>query len=152
MSFPLPELMHVPVVAHLVRIVGLVLINTLWQGAVIGLGLVLALIALRDRGPRARYAACVTAMAALLLIPAITGAVLLMRPTGPWQDTILLPVFRVVTIETQAVQDAWFVWISTAWIAGTLLLQVRLMRNWLYVQRLKRETLPLATRGAPVMV
>ena len=53
---------------------GLTLVHFVWQGAVVALLLMAALVALRRRGPEVRYLACCVALVALVLFPLATLA------------------------------------------------------------------------------
>ena len=66
---------------------GWTLFHFLWQGALVGLGMLAANIALRRRSAEARYAAACVALLLLLALPLITFSILL--STGPADEASL---------------------------------------------------------------
>jgi len=59
-----------------VQALGWTLFHFLWQGSLVGLGMLGANVALKKRSAEARYAACCTALVLLLALPAVTFCVL----------------------------------------------------------------------------
>lgn len=118
--------------------IGLAMIHLFWQGALIGLLLALTLRMLRDHAPQLRYTASLIAMVGMLAAPLVTTFMIL-------QDQAVTrgPIFVGLPVATsQGALPAWIVpmlpWLASAWIAGALLFQLRLLLDWLHVERLKR--------------
>ena len=59
-----------------VQALGWTLFHFLWQGSLVGLGMLVANVALKRRSAEARYAAACTALVLLLVLPAVTFCVL----------------------------------------------------------------------------
>ena len=77
-------------VPFLVDRIGWLLIHSLWQYALIALGMMIVLRMLRRRTAAARYTACLMALAAIVIAPAITWQVL---PTDkPPQSAVMTDV------------------------------------------------------------
>ena len=118
--------------------IGLALIHLIWQGAVIGGLLGMALRALRDHAPQTRYTVSLIAMVSMLAAPFVTTFVVMQgMPATAGRMWGGLPV-----VVGQGPAPAWILpilpWLASAWIAGALILHVRLVFSCLRVERLKR--------------
>ena len=138
--------------------IGWTLIHFVWQGAWLALATGVALRLLRGRAPQARYAVATLGLVAMLTAPLITAAALWQqRATGPaantqaplagsatWSpavpSTTALTAPRAGARGTPAadVVLATAVWV---WMAGVLVLGVRLAGGWWRVQRIKAACL-----------
>jgi bla regulator protein blaR1 len=111
------------------------LLNFVWQGVVAAFLLWVALILLRKRSANARYAACCAALALLVLLPAITAALLYSGPAQvlPAQAPGLY-VAATGAAQPAAARISQWQWISMLrawalpfWSMGVLLFSVRLV-------------------------
>ncbi|RCS48308.1 DUF3738 domain-containing protein [Bremerella cremea] len=168
---------------------GWTLLHFLWQGAVLGLLLFIALQCLPFARPQVRYTAACTAlagMAALVLLtfawevaqPAVVASVeetklleasepsaepvppanhafesasVLTKPTSeppaPSEAVPLTPAIAAQSTWYQQLSTAltpWLDWLVLLWLAGVALLTLRLGVNWVAVQRLRGQGLPIA--------
>ena len=118
---------------------GWTLTHFIWQAALIGAVLAVALRALRAGTPDARYGACCVGLVAMMLAPPVTMVIVLVSRTAPGAvsagvlptvtDTWVLGA-RLAAMQPQLVQ---------VWIIGVLLLQARLLFRWSSAQRLRRR-------------
>ena len=134
------------------------LIHALWQDAVIGLLLGVALVMLRRRSPNARYLAACLALAAMFVVPVLTmmaqyGSV---RPTGATTLVSAGPApdltaysqgsSRIWTDASPAAQGAVLdvveAWTLPLWLVGVLVFSLRFISAATHVTTLCR-------RGAP---
>lgn len=121
----------------LIELMAAVLLHSLWQGAVIGLLYALSMLFLKDYSPRARYGCAVFWLVALALAPLITTAMTL----GASPSWLALPGTAALVLPDAAQQEmSWFgqlapVWVCL-WLAGVVLLSMRLAWNWQRAQRL----------------
>ncbi len=124
-----------------------VLLNGLWQGALIVAIATLISIAVPQRHAATRYAVWFVALIALLLLPAVT----LWHPT-PQIGTLTAPVVaRTSAIALQATSDnSW--WLIALWVAGVALCLARLLRSHLRIRRIIRVALPAPNLGPEVMM
>ena len=119
------------------------LIHLVWQGAIVGLALWIALAALKHRSANARYAVSCAALATLVLLPILTVACVLSLHAGPIGATIvpstatprdivgipqtMLPIW----MEPATPRFVWLVWLQAwalpIWSAGVLIFSVRLV-------------------------
>jgi beta-lactamase regulating signal transducer with metallopeptidase domain len=60
------------IAADLVERIGIALIHSLWQGSLVGIGLLIALVALRHARSQVRYLVCCLALVVTLLLPIAT--------------------------------------------------------------------------------
>jgi len=129
----------------LVEALGLALLHFLWQGALIGLAFAAISRLARTASARTRYATAVLALVALAVAPALTLGVLLMQPSvpvaepGAAQD--LAPSLLVLTASAEAGSSghALLRWIVLGWLAGVIIMSLRLLFGWQYLQRLRRS-------------
>jgi GWxTD domain-containing protein len=124
--------------------VGWTLLHSLWEGALISVMLAAALLALRS--PRARYAAAVVAMLAMLGGFGLT--LIRMTPEGArGLATSGAPPFPAWNIRTGA--DAFgpsrshlaavAPWLAPFWMAGVAIFYLRHLAGWISVCRLRRR-------------
>ena len=117
----------------LVQSIGWALIHFVWQGTVIGIATALTLRALAGTRPAKRYAVSCFSMALMLIVPVV--AVLTDRASGSVTAAAAsVNVAASVPLE-QLLPSAVMVW-----LAGVLLLSVRLIVACVGVERLKRAT------------
>lgn len=140
--------------------IGLVLLHSLWQGALVAIAFAICLRVVRR--PNARYALGLVALAAIVAAPIVTGwqmrsaappvvaAVPVATPATVTTDVIAPPAELPVVsgspaplaIETAAVQPVLSVaaiakWFTVGWMVGIPLLALRLLLNWLALQRVR---------------
>lgn len=134
--------------ASLVPMLGLVLLHFIWQGALIGLLAAVALNALRNARPQARYAVSCLALLACVLVPLATllsmlapgllatdfGSVLAAagRDAGVARDGALSAL-----APTQAQIHDYLPALVSTWAAGTCLLSLRMALGLAWVRRLR---------------
>jgi beta-lactamase regulating signal transducer with metallopeptidase domain len=138
-----------------IRALGWCLLHFVWQGAVLALMLSAALTRLRT--PRARYGIAVSVLAAMMIAPFLTFAVLqhpveAIQPisdSGPgamrsgievsqemapsWNTGQLLP-----RISAAASAD-WLSYAVLAWFAGVYMFTLRTLGAWMLLMRLRRQ-------------
>ena len=137
-----------------IRVLGWCLLHFVWQGAV--LALILSAALTRLRSPRARYGAAVCVLAAMMIAPCLTFAVL-------QQPSAALPISSSAAAETRhvvaiapATQDAsgaepllpfvsaatstdWLSYAVLAWFAGVYMFTLRTLGAWMLLMRLRRQ-------------
>ncbi len=123
-------------IENLVQLAGSVLLHTLWQGVLIGLLYSLSMLYLQDRSPRARYGCAVFWLVALALAPLLT-AVLLVQPSVGWlalpgAAALSVPIAQSALTNIQTLSPI----LVSLWLAGVVLLSVRLVWNWHKAERL----------------
>ena len=158
-------LLHNPIL----EAVGAALAHSLWQGALVGVGLYVALKVFKSANSTTRYVFCCAALVLLFLLPVSTGVqiyktnqsgpavypaeVLPLVSTAPVIDSV--PVAGELTTEAQAsppaaqhpVQEAyistlsWRPYVVGLWIIGVIVLSVRWMGGLIGVHRLRRRGL-----------
>ena len=120
--------------------VGIALVDFLWQGAIVGALLWIALAALRNQSASVRYIVSCAALFVLALLPIITTATLwtmsadapraLHAPPAPSMPQTMLQIWFVP--ETPRI--TWLAtlqeWALPLWSIGVLLLSVRLASGW----------------------
>jgi uncharacterized protein (TIGR03435 family) len=134
------------------------LLHFVWEGAIVGVVLGIALFVLRHRSANARYTVSCAALIVLAALPIITTAVLysqalsidtrgiatILGGSRPTADVLLAEA--PVRIGSELPQIAWLaqvqMWALPLWSAGVLLFSVRLLFGSAYVFVLGR-------RGAP---
>jgi beta-lactamase regulating signal transducer with metallopeptidase domain len=140
----------------LVQSIGWALIHFVWQGTVIGIATALTLRALAGARPAMRYAVACFSMALMLIVPVV--GMLTARPSASaalWCQAVngeftihcLTPSAspsasgaRPINVATSVLLDRVLSSAVMAWLAGVLLLSVRLMVAWAGIERLKRAT------------
>ncbi|MBX2819863.1 MAG: M48 family metalloprotease [Rhodothermaceae bacterium] len=150
--------------------VGAVLVHSLWQGALVGVGLYVALKVFKFAGSSARYAFCCAAMVLLFLLPVSTGVqIYKTNQSGPdvypiTEELPLVspaPIIESVPIEGEITTEAlasppapqhpveeayastlsWRPYVVGLWIIGVIVLSVRWMGGLIGVYRLRRRGL-----------
>jgi beta-lactamase regulating signal transducer with metallopeptidase domain len=148
------------------RAVAWALLQFVWQGALIGIVVALGLAALRRSAPDVRYVVAAVGLALMLTVPVVTAVQTWQsgRPSEP--DTPILVTGAVSVERTTAPQtgsasreaesraaplaaaaDAprpfdWTPWqpaLLIVWLCGVLVLTLRLLTGWVWVQRMKAE-------------
>jgi beta-lactamase regulating signal transducer with metallopeptidase domain len=120
----------------LVQSIGRALIHFVWQGTVIGIATALALRALAGARPTVRYAVACFSLALMLIVP--LAAVLADFASDPL--TIASTAAASITVGPEVPVDRLLPSAVVVWLAGVLLLSVRLLVAWAGVERLKRAT------------
>ncbi len=131
--------------------IGITLLHSLWEGAVIALALAVVLGLVRSS--RVRYAAGLVAMLALLagfgvtfyrLMPRHRGGPAVVRtlPTAVSSSSGDGPAASIRTWDAAELLP----WLAPLWIAGVLLFQLRCLASWMAAARLRR----VGVCGAPV--
>lgn len=141
-----------PQIDTLIRALGLGLLHSLWQCALIGAVAWLALRTLRNASPQARYAVACTALAACVLWPAaeVLRQLSLAAPrtletiaTGasPRDIASMFATFAGADHPTSALSilEAALPWLVTLWAAGACTMLLRLASGLRWVRRLKRD-------------
>ena len=146
------------------QVLGWALLHFVWQGALIGGFTALVLAGLRRSAADVRYVVSTIGLSLMLTLPAVT-AVQLWRaaPTGVefspatirTPATSFAPPIRVEEMAVPAVSrtlegtarktdesrsiriEPWLPMLVFAWVSGVVLLSLRLMSGWLWVQRMK---------------
>ena len=136
-----------PVFESIVQALGLALLHSLWQCAAIGSIAWLALHALRNATPQARYAVACSALTACVLWPAAQLAYALSAALAT------LPATALPTLGSESAQtttatgllplgrislDRMLPWAVALWAAGTCLMLARLLAGLSWVARLRR--------------
>ena len=150
-----------------VQAIGWALLQFVWQGALIGLLAAVTLAALRRSAADVRYVVATIALALMLTIPVVTAVQGIMgsersspAPTAPSRqvtaispatarETAAAPRLASQPHEVTAVPEASRMpgapgpiealtpWLLLIWTAGVMLLTLRLLSGWLWIQRLK---------------
>ena len=148
------------------QVMGWALLHFVWQGALVGGLTAIALAALRSSAADVRYVVSTIGLSLMLTLPAVT-ATQLWRSAGtthaspPFEVTPSLPAVEasaatgedaliVKTPITESVTtvsgirglsstqfEPWLPLLVLAWLCGVVLLTLRLMSGWLWVQRMK---------------
>jgi beta-lactamase regulating signal transducer with metallopeptidase domain len=143
------------------------LIHFLWQGALVALMLALARVALKCRTANLRYLASCAAMLLMLALPGITFVTLSSIVHGTQVVMTDLPAPPKQTVKTDSLKSElgddslifgglnqsptptsprWKLrevfsgvapWLTSLWLAGVMLLSLRMLGGWVYARRLK---------------
>jgi TonB family protein len=126
----------------LIEQLGLSLLHFLWQGALIGALYWLTLIIVRPASAQTRYTLAVGTLLALGLAPIVTfvqlGAVVTGVPAIPGVERVAMAPI-VVSASNQAAAPDLLAWTVAAWLAGVLMLSLRLILGWRYIVQLRRS-------------
>jgi beta-lactamase regulating signal transducer with metallopeptidase domain len=141
---------------EIIRILGWCLLHFVWQGAVLALVLSVALSRLSN--PRARYATAVCVLAAMMIAPLVTFAILLQpaetagqfATAGLQEAKVGLEAVQVVTsaapdagsflpFSARALTIDWMSYAVIAWIAGVYMFTLRTLGGWMLLMRLRRQ-------------
>jgi len=136
--------------ASLVPMLGLALLHFIWQGALIGLLAVVALNALRNARPQARYAVACLALLACVLMPLATllsmlAPDLLAIELGSVLATADRDAYVAGDRTLSALTPAWaqihpyLPALVATWAAGTCLLSLRMALGLAWILRLRNE-------------
>lgn len=150
-----------------VEALGWTLVHFLWQGALVALMLALARVALKRRNANLRYLVSCVAMLLMLALPVITfvtlssvahetQAVMTDLPTPPKQtlktdslknelgdDSLIVGELNQSPAPTSArwklreIFSGAAPWLTSLWLAGVILLSLRMLGGWVYARRLK---------------
>ena len=155
--------------------VGWALIHFIWQGALVGALTALALGALRKGAADVRYVVAAVGLSLMLTLPAVTTAQLwrssAARP-APISTAIAPPVFTATAPDRTAIKERvgaeipstsrvaladsiaesiqvepWLPVLVLGWLCGVVVLSLRLMSGWLWVQRMKSHGTAPAREG-----
>ncbi len=131
---------------------GWTLLHFLWQGTVAGLVWGACNFLLRDARASTRYGAGCLFLALMLVLPAVTFAILVAQPTslpasGHWSAVPASAPIAAIRNSAPAglqpgIQDLlapMLPWIVALWIAGVALLSIRWIGAWTYMRRLRRS-------------
>ncbi len=128
----------------LTRALSTALVDFLWQGALVGALLWLALVVLRRRSPTVRYAVSCLALATLMVLPLLTMATLwswtavergaaadaAASPAATAMPQTMLPIWLVSDSPRIVWLEVVQLWALPIWSFGVLLLSIRLV--WAY--------------------
>lgn len=141
-----------PQIDTLIRALGLGLLHSLWQCALIGAVAWLALRTLRNASPQARYAVACTALAACVLWPAAEVLRQLSMAAPQTLETIatvasprdIASMFATFVsadhpASALSILEAALPWLVTLWAAGACTMLLRLASGLRWVRRLKRD-------------
>lgn len=131
---------------------GHVLLDFLWQGAAIGVGAWLLLVALRDARPQTRYAVACLALSACLFAPlsalwrpgavsvdteAAAAIAVSVSTADPAPSAAIVRLWSIITPDRSASIESALPWIVGFWSFGVILMLMRLIAGALWVQRLR---------------
>src|ERR1700676_4094400 len=150
----------------IVRAIGWALLQSLWQGALIGAVTALALMALRRGAPTRRYVVACAGLFAIATVSMVTavGHARDLRTTSSRQDSAAPSTFAITDTRGREFLpgsvshgdplrqsaaattsrlprerlEAWSVIAVPLWLVGVLALSSRLVANWFIVERIKR--------------
>jgi len=132
--------------AQLVPALGRALLHFLWQGALIGLLAALALRALRDARPQARYAVACIALASCALVPTVFVIAQMWASATPEVAVVANGTARIasVAMATRDFAPGWTSRLDAAlptivllWAAGAGALSLRMIAGLLWIARLR---------------
>jgi TonB family protein len=125
------------------------LIHFIWQGAIVGVSLSLALFGLRRRSPNSRYIISCVALAVLALMPLVTTWLLYSRPAPARSGAAAANVSQVISAAAaplQFRQTLWLnwlrVWALQLWSVGVLMFSMRLILGYKHAFTLRRRGSP----------
>jgi beta-lactamase regulating signal transducer with metallopeptidase domain len=120
----------------LVQSIGWALVNSIWQGTLIGVSTALALRAMSGARANTRYLVACTGLLLMLLVPLVSVVtsraqdsldVVAMASSSPNIVTVA-PMYRILLVAV------------VVWVVGVALLSVRLVAACLGIERMKRAT------------
>lgn len=126
--------------------IGWTLLHFLWQGALVGVFYALARYWLNTDLGRHRAAMC--GLFAALALPVVTFHALWLKASASAAANVVTPVGSLVSEMPGMVSavaeysPAWTAWLSALWLVGALLIACRLVRDWLQLRRVIRNSLP----------
>jgi len=127
---------------NMIEQLGLTLLHFLWQGALIGALYCLALLIGRPASARTRYNLAVGTLLVLGLTPFLTFFYLGSASAIPGSAMAAegVAVMQLVISATSAGQaTSLLAWTVAGWLAGVVVLSLRLILGWHYITRLKRS-------------
>ena len=142
---------------ELIRVLGLCLLHFVWQGAV--LALVLCALLSRLRSPQARYVLAVCVLAAMMIAPFVTFAILQQSrepvpqlPLGGFgeiRDGLdamqAIAASPRLPLATRTFSIDWISYAVLAWFAGVYMFTLRTLGGWMLLMRLRRQPMqPIA--------
>ncbi len=140
---------------RLVQAFGWTILHSLWQGAVIAILLGLVMILMRSYSSNARYFVSVSALMTIFVLGIVTFVAYYRSyqplPTSPITFALPAPALPTESVERVAESNTWqTLWASTEsyfnthlplvvsiWLMGVLLLLVRFIGGYAYLQRLR---------------
>jgi uncharacterized protein (TIGR03435 family) len=154
-----------------IDLAGWTLIHFVWQGAVVAAIAGGLMWLLRHRSPQARYAVACAGLVAMLVLPIMTASALsrsvavagtgtpasVPRQVGPGADTVpdALAILANLTMARGVSSvdlvpngsSAWLPLVVVMWVAGVVVLFVRLVGGWWRIHRLHRASRAAASSG-----
>ena len=138
--------MNTSILIEIASTLGWTLLHFLWQGALIGVVYALARYCLKSDLGRHRAAMC--GLFAALASPVITfHSLWINASTGtttgiaPVVGALATGTLGIETVDAAAYSLAWTAWLSALWLIGALLIACRLVRDWLQLRRVIRNSL-----------
>jgi len=138
----------------LVSTLFLVLLHSLWQATAVAVGLMFVLAMLRGHSARLRYIVAVGALALTAAAPVATWITVAPSPAiqqsvAPQFDSVTLAAAAASLAEQPVAQpnSAWTTaqrWTVTVWLAGVVLMLLRLSLGWWFIVRLKQSGSPIS--------
>lgn len=150
---------------NLTEALGWALLHSLWQCALAAAALASLLAIVPVRAARTRYALAVTTLTLMLAVP--IGTAVRLRAAGPSVGVVVAPAPRAVALPSPAAAEPptspaerpgpalatriradlepALPWIVVAWLAGVVILSIRLASGWLVTRRLST----VGTRPVP---
>ena len=141
---------------NVTQALGWTLLHSVWQCTLAAGALASLLAIVPVRAARTRYALAVTTLILMLAVP--IGTAVRLRAAGPLVGTVVAPAARVVALPTAAASlpappsperpsaalatqiradlEPALPWIVVAWLAGVVILSIRLASGWLVTRRL----------------
>lgn len=140
---------------HLIHHLGLTLLHFIWQGLLVGLVYGAILLLCRPASANARYHLALAALTALAALPALTLWWLVGRAetlaTGLAGHVESLAHATTSSLAPGPTHDT-MAWVVFAWLAGVILLSIRLALGWHHVLRLRRSANHAATAALASLV
>ena len=119
---------------------GRVFLHLLWEGAAIAIVLGLGLGLLQRATPRTRYLACCIALFSMVLAPGITYFLVATAPArGAVEGELTVALLEALQAVAPQSSSRLLPLLGMFWIAGSLLVQVRNVRQWRAARRLYHE-------------
>jgi bla regulator protein BlaR1 len=132
---------------QLMQAVGWALIHVLWQGFLIGTGLWMILVLMRDRSANSRYVACLLGMGLMLAAPVVTALLLIEGISNPWTPPHGLILFTGAGDSGTGWMNNAASWLTGVWILGALGFQLRFTSRLVCADRFKRTGLTAASEN-----
>ncbi|MFH2001749.1 MAG: M56 family metallopeptidase [Planctomycetota bacterium] len=124
----------------LTEALGWMLVHFVWQGALIAVLVWTLLIMIENRSANWRYITCCAGMFFMLASPLATLAFMLHTESKPLSEKAMdLFLLNIEAVPIWEYLSPFLPWLTVGWLAGTLVLQGRLILNWFNTQRLRRR-------------